>query len=109
MSARPNASAGSNGSRTGNSKLKARWILTCTHFYKSGSVMKYALPDKTPVIAAPAVALQVHPWRSALYEELHNRPSPVIEGPCQVTHFTVVDRKSTRLNSSHVKISYAVF
>src|SRR3989442_11616435 len=24
-------------------------------------------------------------------------------------HFTLVDRKSTRLNSSHVRISYAVF
>src|SRR5690606_41369770 len=31
------------------------------------------------------------------------RPS----SPCQ--HSTVQDRKSTRLNSSHVKISYAVF
>jgi uncharacterized membrane-anchored protein len=27
--------------------------------------------------------------RSVLYEELHNRPSPVIEGSCQVAHFTV--------------------
>src|SRR3984957_12164508 len=28
---------------------------------------------------------------------------------CMMKEFTVVDRKSTRLNSSHVKISYAVF
>lgn len=45
-----------------------------------------------PDIAAPTVALKVHPWRSALYEELHNRPSPVIDGPCQVTHFTVLHK-----------------
>ncbi|QQD23829.1 DUF3422 family protein [Venatoribacter cucullus] len=64
--------------------------------------MKYALPDKTPDIAAPAVALQVHPWRSALYEELHNRPSPVIEGPCQVTHFTVVLNDNRKALHDHV-------
>src|ERR1035437_10042151 len=29
--------------------------------------------------------------------------------PSQTTHHTLSDRKSTRLNSSHAKISYAVF
>lgn len=43
-----------------------------------------------PDISAPVVTLQVHPWRSALYEELHNRPSPIIDGACQITHFTVM-------------------
>ncbi|MAD46412.1 MAG: hypothetical protein CMI02_19255 [Oceanospirillaceae bacterium] len=54
------------------------------------AVMKNAMPDAAPDIPTPAVALKVHPWRSALYEELHNRPSPVIEGECQVAHFTVL-------------------
>ncbi|MFY9179217.1 MAG: DUF3422 domain-containing protein [Venatoribacter sp.] len=45
--------------------------------------------QKKPEISAPNLALSVHPWRSALYEELHSRPSPVINGPCLVTHFTV--------------------
>ena len=52
--------------------------------------MKNALTDQAPDIAAPSVALKVHPWRSALYEELHNRPSPIIEGSCHVAHFTVL-------------------
>lgn len=34
--------------------------------------------------------LKVHPLRIDLYEELHNRPSPVIAGPCQITHFTLL-------------------
>ncbi|WP_430462939.1 DUF3422 family protein [Thalassolituus sp. LLYu03] len=52
--------------------------------------MKEALQDVAPDIAAPSVSLRVHPWRSALYEELHNRPSPIIDGNCQVCHFTVL-------------------
>lgn len=55
-----------------------------------GNVMKNTLQDAAPDIASPSVALKVHPWRSALYEELHNRPSPVIEGNCHVAHFTVL-------------------
>ena len=51
----------------------------------------HSAPDSSaPDISAPAVTLQVHPWRSSLYEELHDRPSPIIEGACQVTHFTVM-------------------
>ncbi|HCG80438.1 MULTISPECIES: DUF3422 family protein [Thalassolituus] len=57
--------------------------------------MKHAIQEVaseagTPEISAPAVSLRVHPQRSSLYEELHNRPSPIIEGGCQVTHFTVM-------------------
>lgn len=43
----------------------------------------------TAEIPTSSVSLKVHPWRSRLYEELHNRPSPIIEGSCQVTHLTV--------------------
>src|SRR5690606_39921040 len=40
--------------------------------------------------------------------QLDNRHKtiPIKRGP---SHFATADRKSTRLNSSHVKISYAVF
>jgi len=52
--------------------------------------MKHAMQDAVPDIPSSAVALKVHPWRSALYEELHNRPSPVIDGNCHVSHLTVL-------------------
>lgn len=48
------------------------------------------LESLAPDITAPAITLDVHPSRSSLYEELHNRPSPIIEGACQITHFTVM-------------------
>src|SRR5690625_6375387 len=34
---------------------------------------------------------------------------PLSRGSYKIGHFNVLDRKSTRLNSSHVAISYAVF
>ncbi|MDF1762224.1 MAG: DUF3422 domain-containing protein [Oleibacter sp.] len=43
-----------------------------------------------PDIHAPALSLRVHALRSSLYEELHNRPSPIIDGACQISHFTVM-------------------
>ena len=57
--------------------------------------MKHALQEVSnengnPEISAPAVSLRVHSLRSSLYEELHNRPSPIIDGACQITHFTVM-------------------
>ncbi|AHK15466.1 DUF3422 family protein [Thalassolituus oleivorans] len=47
------------------------------------------LENASPEIAAPSVSLRVHPLRSSLYEELHNRPSPIIDRDCHVAHFTV--------------------
>src|SRR5690606_40649469 len=41
--------------------------------------------------------------------ELVNHLDRVLEGRLQRRHLDGRDRKSTRLNSSHVKISYAVF
>ena len=55
-----------------------------------------------PDISAPVVTLQVHPWRSALYEELHNRPSPIIEGVCQITHFTVMLGDASQALYEHI-------
>lgn len=34
--------------------------------------------------------LKVHPGRVEMYEELHNRPSPLIESPCFVSHFALL-------------------
>src|SRR5436309_4342859 len=42
-------------------------------------------------------------------DELLHVPSPSCPSSFRPQHCTVRDRKSTRLNSSHVKISYAVF
>lgn len=33
--------------------------------------------------------LDVHPWREELYEELHSRPSPLVETPCSISHIAV--------------------
>src|SRR3712207_7493527 len=49
----------------------------------------------------PAVAAWDEPRRAVLHGE-------VVEGPHRVDD-DVLDRKSTRLNSSHANISYAVF
>ena len=32
------------------------------------------------------IALEIPLWRSALYEELHSRPSPLVETPCTISH-----------------------
>jgi uncharacterized membrane-anchored protein len=33
--------------------------------------------------------LDVHPARAELYEELHSRPSPMVETPCSISHIAV--------------------
>ncbi len=38
-----------------------------------------------PLVNAP-LGIEEHPWREALYEELHSRPSPLVEIPCSVSH-----------------------
>jgi uncharacterized membrane-anchored protein len=58
--------------------------------------------NPSPDISTPVITLQVHPWRSALYEELHNRPSPIIEGVCQITHFTVMFGDAKQAVYEHV-------
>ena len=35
------------------------------------------------------ILLNVHPSRAELYEELHSRPSPLVETPCAITHIAV--------------------
>src|SRR5256885_13261776 len=47
---------------------------------------------------------------SAVFEVIFlARPLAGLHLACLVTHTAAVDRKSTRLNSSHLVISYAVF
>lgn len=55
-----------------------------------------------PDIGASTFALKVHPWRSSMYEELHNRPSPIIHGNCQVAHFTVLLNDNRQALHDHV-------
>jgi uncharacterized membrane-anchored protein len=39
-----------------------------------------------PTVTGP---IEVHPWRAELYEELHSRPSPLVETPCTISHIAV--------------------
>jgi len=70
--------------------------------------MKHALQEVphdagAPDISTPAVSLKVHALRSSLYEELHNRPSPIIDGACQITHFTVMLADDREAIAEHVR------
>src|SRR5690554_7097609 len=47
-------------------------------------------------------------WQEALELAREKGPAPIMEEEFEVTA-KMLDRKSTRLNSSHVRISYAVF
>lgn len=58
--------------------------------------------NQTPDLGAASLTLKVHPWRSSLYEELHNRPSPIIHGNCQVAHFTVLLNDNRQALHDHV-------
>jgi len=46
--------------------------------------------EDAPQVASSAVLLEVHPRRAELYEELHNRPSPLVETPCCVSHIAIM-------------------
>src|SRR5207249_11384651 len=56
--------------------------------------------------------VRARPWCGSPCGRLGVSPlTPGVNRPpaCQISHLTWQDRKSTRLNSSHVSISYAVF
>src|SRR5690625_6804487 len=65
--------------------------------------------DKFPVLrrAIRAVGQQEERGLLLVIHELRSDPNP-LAGPI-ADHIESLDRKSTRLNSSHVAISYAVF
>lgn len=44
-------------------------------------------PTEHPPVDADLI--EEHPWREALYEELHSRPSPLVEIPCAVSHIAM--------------------
>nr|WP_240945959.1 DUF3422 domain-containing protein [Pseudomaricurvus alkylphenolicus] len=56
--------------------------------------------DVEEAVTAPAVdtgvSLRVDPRRAELYDELHNRPSPLVDSPCLVTHMAVVVNEKER-------------
>src|SRR2546421_6028636 len=54
---------------------------------------------------------RIHPARGqvGLQGSLARRPSPVLPQSRYLSWRAIADRKSTRLNSSHDQISYAVF
>src|SRR5437773_8820121 len=47
--------------------------------------------------------------RAVLVEQELDRPGPDVDGAFYFMEMNTRDRKSTRLNSSHITISYAVF
>lgn len=49
-----------------------------------------------PSVDAPRAMLEVHPRRTELYEELHSRPSPLVETPCAISHIAVQTSEEER-------------
>src|SRR5690606_41375160 len=83
-------------------------------FYTSFSFNHTAAPELYTLSLHDALPISVPKKYWDLYDE-DKLPLPTVatrpEGapPYAVKYGTEIDRKSTRLNSSHVKISYAVF
>src|SRR5690348_17471651 len=69
-------------------------------------------PSSSPLPRYPHSRATLHrvPARHLPCEtRLSNRRSIFSVGPCEIAALATTDRKSTRLNSSHPSISYAVF
>ena len=50
------------------------------------------------------ILMNVHPARAELYEELHSRPSPLVETPCAITHIAVQIAQNER-EAEHAHLS----
>src|SRR5690606_40538761 len=80
-----------------------------------GSLVVYLAGDDGPVSAEAVdevdAALQARKAKTAIVETRNVTSAPIaVVGVVRIrSAFIAGDRKSTRLNSSHVKISYAVF
>src|SRR5690606_41781863 len=74
-----------------------------TTLFRSARHRRRQLPGNPPLPAPPAA---VHAGRDHLRPAGYVRCDSLLGFPCAGQR---QDRKSTRLNSSHVKISYAVF
>src|SRR5207302_10818035 len=64
-----------------------------------------SLHDALPILDSTASRAM----RSSVAQSPPLTPTPPMHSPSTMTGHPPSDRKSTRLNSSHVKISYAVF
>src|SRR3712207_7452622 len=87
-------------------------LLPCTTLFRSVARLEGRPGDGGHDVAAPAdVDAHVEPLRAREDNELGfgHEPSFIVEGPACEGAAPVRDRKSTRLNSSHANISYAVF
>src|SRR5688500_19733466 len=62
-----------------------------------------SLHDALPILLSVAVAMKNHPDKPKSVELV------ALDGTAPIAALALSDRKSTRLNSSHLVISYAVF
>src|SRR5207253_11258892 len=94
-----------------------------SHATATSDIYTLSLHDALPISDASAFG----PWKAAFVARLHElgwiegrtiaveyrwsegRPERYAEIAAEFVRLNVEDRKSTRLNSSHVAISYAVF
>src|SRR3712207_7779371 len=81
-----------------------------TTLFRSPISGKYRHDGEYPELLADIAQLTPEFFVGTPYEEsyLRNAPNPV-DFPVLVEKIKALDRKSTRLNSSHANISYAVF
>jgi len=50
-----------------------------------------------------ALVIEEHPWREALYDELHSRPSPLVSTPCTISHVAVnIDHEERSSELAHL-------
>src|SRR5438874_4003253 len=67
-----------------------------------------SLHDALPICIAPSANINPERVYPSMFEPVHGS-APDIAGKGIANPIGQIDRKSTRLNSSHVEISYAVF
>src|SRR3712207_9111225 len=68
-----------------------------------------SLHDALPIYRAPLAPVRERANDARDDRRGHLRAVPARDAPARAAHERRVDRKSTRLNSSHANISYAVF
>src|SRR5690606_41439201 len=89
------------------SSVVDKFMSTISPFYTLIIIVALALSVYTDTATTEIYTLSLH---DALpISEGEGDQWVVVEYPAQAVHDELLDRKSTRLNSSHVKISYAVF
>src|SRR3712207_8754084 len=80
------------------------------HMFVSGMQDWIRIPMMvTTLIIAVPTGIKVFSWLATLWEGRIRFTTPMLFASGFVSMFVIGDRKSTRLNSSHANISYAVF